>query len=147
MEFSRQEYWSGLPFPSPGDLPHPGIKLRFPSLQADSWPSEPLAQTPYILHTDNPISGLSWWLSGKESACSAKNAGNPRSIPGSGRTPGEGHGNPLRILGKFHGQRSLAGDTAHEVPKSQKRQKWLSIHATRFHRTEISRFRSLTYEK
>ena len=41
MEFSRQEYWSGLPFPSPGDLPHPGIKLRSPALQGDSLPSEP----------------------------------------------------------------------------------------------------------
>ena len=40
-EFSRQEYWSGKPFPSPGDLPDPGIEPRFPSLQADSLPSEP----------------------------------------------------------------------------------------------------------
>ena len=36
MEFSRQEYWSGLPFLSPGDLPDPGIKPGFPALQADS---------------------------------------------------------------------------------------------------------------
>ena len=36
MGFSRQKYWSGLPFPSPGDLPHPGIELESPSLQADS---------------------------------------------------------------------------------------------------------------
>ena len=36
MEFSRQEYWSGLPFPSPWDLPHPGIKSRSPALQAES---------------------------------------------------------------------------------------------------------------
>ena len=41
MEFSRQEYWSGLPFPSPGDLPYPGIKLRSPALQGDSLLSEP----------------------------------------------------------------------------------------------------------
>ena len=41
MEFSRQEYWSGLPFPSPGDLPDPGIKPGCPALQADSLPSEP----------------------------------------------------------------------------------------------------------
>ena len=41
MEFSRQEYWSGLPFPSPGDLPDPGIKPRSPALQAASLPSEP----------------------------------------------------------------------------------------------------------
>ena len=37
---SRQNYWSGLPFPSPGDLPNPGIKPRFPALQADSLPTE-----------------------------------------------------------------------------------------------------------
>ena len=41
MGFSRQEYWSGLPFPSPGDLPDPGIEPRSPTLQADSLPSEP----------------------------------------------------------------------------------------------------------
>ena len=42
MEFSKQEYWSGLPFPSPGDLPGPGIQSRSPALQAKSVPSEPL---------------------------------------------------------------------------------------------------------
>ena len=41
MEFSRQEYWSGLPFPSPGDLPDPGIKPRSPAFQADALLSEP----------------------------------------------------------------------------------------------------------
>ena len=41
MEFSRQEDWSGLPFPSPADLPDPGIKPRSPALQADALPSEP----------------------------------------------------------------------------------------------------------
>ena len=39
--FSRQEYWSGLPFPSPGDLPDPRIESRSPALEADSIPSEP----------------------------------------------------------------------------------------------------------
>ena len=41
MGFSRQEYWSGLPFPSPGDLPDPGIEPVSPALQADALPSEP----------------------------------------------------------------------------------------------------------
>ena len=41
MEFSRQEYWSGLPFPSPEDLPDPGIEPTSPALKADSLPSEP----------------------------------------------------------------------------------------------------------
>ena len=40
LGFSKQEYWSGLPFPSPGDLPNPEIKPRSPALQADSLPSE-----------------------------------------------------------------------------------------------------------
>ena len=40
MGFSRQEYWSGLPFPSPEDLSHPGIEPRSPALQADSLPFE-----------------------------------------------------------------------------------------------------------
>ena len=41
MEFSRQENWSGLPFPSPGDLPNQGIEPGSPTLQADALPSEP----------------------------------------------------------------------------------------------------------
>ena len=41
MEFSRPEYWSGYPFPSPGDLPSLGIELRSPALQVDSLPAEP----------------------------------------------------------------------------------------------------------
>ena len=48
MEFSRQEYWSGLP--SPGDLPNPGIKPRSPILQADSLPSElPVKDHTYMI--------------------------------------------------------------------------------------------------
>ena len=41
MRFSRQEYWTELPFPSPGDLPDQGIEPRSPTLQADTLPSEP----------------------------------------------------------------------------------------------------------
>ena len=41
MGFLRQEYWSGLPFPSPGDLLDPGIKPRSPALEADALPSKP----------------------------------------------------------------------------------------------------------
>ena len=49
MEFSRQEYWSGLPFPSPGDLPNPGIKPGSPALQADALPSEPPGQPVLVI--------------------------------------------------------------------------------------------------
>ena len=44
MAFSRQEYWSGLPFPSPGDLPKPGIEPGSPASQAYSLPTEPLGK-------------------------------------------------------------------------------------------------------
>ena len=49
IEFSRQEYWSELPCPPPGDLPEPGIEPVSPTLQADSLPAEP---------SGNPISNL-----------------------------------------------------------------------------------------
>ena len=48
MEFSRPEYWSGQPFPSPGDLPNPGIKPRSSALQADSLPAEPIVYQRYL---------------------------------------------------------------------------------------------------
>ena len=44
--FFRQKYWSGLPFPSPGDLPNPGIEPRSLALQADSLPCEPPGKPP-----------------------------------------------------------------------------------------------------
>ena len=44
MGFSKQEYWSGLPCPSPGDLPDPGIEPRSPALQADSLLTEPITK-------------------------------------------------------------------------------------------------------
>ena len=48
MGFSRQEYWSGLPFPFPEDLPDPGIKPRSPALQADALTSEPPGK-PFVI--------------------------------------------------------------------------------------------------
>ena len=54
MGFSRQEYWSGLPFPSPGDLPDPGIEPRSPTLQANALTSEPPGKTTlYKAHTNH----------------------------------------------------------------------------------------------
>ena len=49
--FSRQEYWSGLPFPSPGDLPDPGIEPGSSVLQADTLPSEPPGKPNRYLQT------------------------------------------------------------------------------------------------
>ena len=48
LGFSRQEYWTGLPFSSPGDLPNPGMKPGSPVLQADTLPSEPQGKSVHI---------------------------------------------------------------------------------------------------
>ena len=122
MEFSRKEYWDGVPCPLPGDLPNPGIKPRSPALQADSLLSESpgkpkntgvgslaLLQGIFLtqesnqglLHYRQILYQLSYqgsprykrWFMGKESAC---NAGDLGSIPGLGRSHGRGHGNPLQ---------------------------------------------------
>ena len=50
MGFSRQGHWSGLPLPSPGDLPGPGMEPRSPALQADALPSEPPGKPEVISH-------------------------------------------------------------------------------------------------
>ena len=63
MGFSGQEYWSGLPFPSPGDLPDPGIEPRSPALQADALTSEPPGKPPiFAIAKPLQVSGLpgSW---------------------------------------------------------------------------------------
>ena len=73
--FSRQEYWSGLPFPSAGDLPDPGIEPRFSGLQADALLSEPQGK-PLIVDCqerqshlkvgegEKPVSTKAWRLEG-----------------------------------------------------------------------------------
>ena len=57
MGFSKQEYWIGLPFPSPGDLPYPGIEPRSPALWADALSSKPPGKP--MLNTFNYNSDLS----------------------------------------------------------------------------------------
>ena len=103
MEFSRTEYWSGQPFPSPGDLPNLGIKPRSPSLQADSLPAYPqgkpkntgvysLFLLQQIFLTQESNRGLlhcRWILY----QLSYQDVG---SIPGLLTSPGEGNGNPLQ---------------------------------------------------
>ena len=58
MGFSRQECWSGLPFPSPGDLPNPGIEPGSPSLQADALPSEPPGKPKGFLGFQGTLQGV-----------------------------------------------------------------------------------------
>ena len=63
MGFSRQEYWSGLPFPSPGDLPNLGIEPGSPALQTDILPSEPPGK-PYYVPADSNVYTFQFLLSG-----------------------------------------------------------------------------------
>ena len=120
MGFPRQEYWSGLPFPSPGDLPVPGNKPGSPALQTDSLPPEPPGKSPVVvviiiilfnihlpaidrqLHEVERISSVSFsspqslhMTGGKGSAC---NAGDLGLFPGSGRSPGGGNRTHSSIL-------------------------------------------------
>ena len=53
MGFPRQEYWSGLPFPSPGELPDPGIELKSPALAGGDFTTEPAGKPPGKFHIYN----------------------------------------------------------------------------------------------
>ena len=91
MEFPRQEYWSGLPRPSLGDLPNPGIEPVSPALASGFFTTEPLGKPEILLATATFPGG------GKEPACNAGAAGDEGSIRGLGRSSGGGgHGNPLQ---------------------------------------------------
>ena len=86
-----------MPFPSPGDLPNPGIEPGSPALQADALPSEPPGK-PYNIYKN-----ISWGFrgstNGKGSTCNAGDAaGALDSIPGLERSPGEGNGNLLQYF-------------------------------------------------
>ena len=114
MGFPRQEYWRGLPFPSPRDLPDAGIEPKSPAL------------------VDFPGGS-----DGKESACNVRDSA---SIPGSGRSLGEGNGHPLQysclansmdrgawwvathssiLVWRIPWTEEPGGATVHEVTKSQ----------------------------
>ena len=78
MAFSRQEHWSGLPFPPPGNLPNPGIEPMSLALQADSLPSEPPGMGPKTCISNNapagrdvPFVSSSTVLYNKGSACAS----------------------------------------------------------------------------
>ena len=106
MAFFRQEYWSGFPLHTPGDLPDPRVELMslaFPALAGGFFTSAPPGKPESHLYVS-----LTGGSDGKESAC---NAGDPRSIPVLGRSPAGGYGNPLQYscLENSHGRRNLAG--------------------------------------
>ena len=97
MEFSRQEYWSGLPLPSPGDLQNPGIEPRSPALQADSLLSEPPGSpNKYGSWLWKILQFASDFPGGSDGKASAYSAGDLGSIPVLGRSSGEENGSPLQ---------------------------------------------------
>ena len=83
-----------------------------------------------VLNLRNDHSGLPWWLNGKESTCKAGTAEDAGSIPGSGRSPGGEHGNPLQYSClKNPMDRGAWRATVHGVAKSRTGLKWLSTHS------------------
>ena len=101
MGFDRQEYYSGLPFPSRGDFPDPGIEPKLPALQADSLPLEP-----------------QW----KESTCQCRRHKRHGFNPWDGKIPGGGHGNPSQYSCMDNSTGTGAWwATIHEGTKSQTR--------------------------
>ena len=120
MEFSRQEYSSGLQFLPPGDLPDLGIKMTSPILAGRFFTSVPPGSDTVLklkkskcassLNKDsvNQSKPIPWWLSGKESTCQCRRRGLNSWI---GKIPWRRKWQPPLIFlpGKFHGQRSLAG--------------------------------------
>ena len=111
MEFSRQEYWNGLPFPSPGDLPKPGIEPRSPAFRADTLPAEPLSSVQFSRSVmsdslqphesqharppcPSPTPGvhpnpcpLSWWCHPAISSSDVTFSSCPQSLPASESFP------------------------------------------------------------
>ena len=111
MGFSRQEYWSGLPLPSPGDLPNPGTEPGSPALQADSLPFEPwfngskaslvaqrIKRPPAMQETQVQSLG---WEDPLEKAMATHSSILAWKIPW--------QPTPVFLPGKSHGGRSLAG--------------------------------------
>ena len=118
MGFSRQEYWSGLPFPSPGDLPEPGIEPTSPALQADSL----LLRFIKVISARKTIMVVfhSRLPCGSEVKAAASNAGDLGSIPGSGTYLAEGNGNPLQYSCLENSmERGTLWATVHGVSNSQ----------------------------
>ena len=104
MVFPRQEHWNGLPFPSPGDLPSPGMEPGSPALQADSLPSEPPGVALVV----------------KNLSANAGDVKDLGSVPGWGRSPGGGNGNLLQYsFLEIPMDRGVLMITVHIVAKSQ----------------------------
>ena len=121
MEFSRQEYWSGLPFPSPGDLPDSGIEPRSPAQQADSLQSEP----PEVVCRWSGGEGAEVMGGGRRGLRAPKRGEHYRF---SGRefeqTPGDGAGQGTLVCCSPWGHQGL--DTAERL-NSKRQRPWVSV--------------------
>ena len=95
MGFPRQEPWSGLPFPSPGDLPNPVVEPRRPTLQVDSSPAEPPGKPNSGLRLIAVHRNNRGFPGGSVVKNLSANVGDMGFIPGSGRSLGVGNGHPL----------------------------------------------------
>ena len=113
MEFSRQEYWSRLSFPPPGDLSDPGSKPVFPvssSLTGRFFTTEPPGKASSSVSYVDTV-GLPRWHKGDGFTCQCRRHRRCRLHPWVGKIPWrrKWQPTPVFLLGKFHGQRSLAG--------------------------------------
>ena len=115
MGFSRQEYWSGLLFPSPGNIPDPGIGPRSPALQADALPYElkgleAVKLQSYINSCLREPWSFPRGASHKETACQFRRHKRHRLDPWVGKIPWRRAWQPIPVFlpGKSHGQRGLA---------------------------------------
>ena len=140
MEFSRQDYWSRFPFPSPGDLPDLWLEPWSLTLQADSftvWAPGYLSSIFFFFPLMNYFpSFILFLLSGIKDKYFSLHVtiGDLGSIPGLGRSPGEGKGDlptPVFWPGEFHGLYSPWGHKESDTTK------WLSLHFSCHHMSEI----------
>ena len=155
MGFSRQEHWSGLPLPSPGDLPYPEVELTSPALQADSLLTEPPGIPCNwvnllcflgicIIHVSSHSISLSPWKPWfwhqytlkwasqvalvEEPTCQYRRYNRRRFLPASERSQGGGHGNPLQYSCLENSMdRGAWRATVHRVTKSWTQLKQLSM--------------------
>ena len=143
MEFPRQEYWSGVPFPTPGDLPDPGIKLTSfapPALAGGFFTTEPPGKQANFHHPQgSDILDMTWNMNVSGSSqvalvvknllADAGDMGNKVSILELGRSPGGGNDSPLQCSCLENSMdRGVWRATVHGVTKSQTQMKWLSTH-------------------
>jgi len=121
LEFSQQEYWRGLPFPPPGDGPDPGMETASPALAGRFFTTAPPGKPQSFMYIIPIFAAeqalLSGFSDGSVVKTSTYQAGDLGSIPGSGRSPGEGNGNPLQYSCLEISRRVAWPSTVHEVPK------------------------------